>query len=114
MHPVIEICAGYQWEFTCQNFVDVLRGMGAITEAWVQTFGDSGLKGGSDDPGVVTCQLRVTIHDWDTMKDWWMIHVKSCFPAWARWGQLDIVICTREYLRFDKSRFFAPDIHIDT
>ncbi len=83
--------------FTRRGFADVLRGLGTITEAWLQTVEEPPPEGESGNNHHVEYKLRVHIHDREAEKNWWSHHLKSCFPTWLKLRRLRLSIHAREY-----------------
>ncbi|KAM5538356.1 hypothetical protein V8D89_007958 [Ganoderma adspersum] len=99
LEPLLALKCSSERRFTRRAFADVLRGLGAITEAWLQTVEEPHLAGDSESVND-TCRkykLDVQLHDWETEKEWWAGHVRSCFLTWLQLGRLSWSFKTREY-----------------
>ncbi len=94
--PYLMFRAKNMEKFTRQGFANALRGLGTITEAWLQTVEPPA--GESDEnPRHVQYHLRVEIYDWEAEKEWWLDHLHSYFPTWLKLRRLSWSIHTREY-----------------
>ena len=83
--------------FTRRGLADVLRGLGATTEAWLQTIEESHLVGESVNDTCGKYVLYVRLYGRETEKEWWADHLRGCFPNWLRLGWLSWSFKTREY-----------------
>ncbi|KAM5545221.1 hypothetical protein V8D89_001332 [Ganoderma adspersum] len=89
LHPRCLVLRTYRdWQFTRRGFAAVLRGLGTIAEAWLQTrtvaVESTPLRG----RGAAQYQLIVNIYDSEAARQWWSGHVDACFPTWLRLGRL--------------------------
>ncbi len=96
--PDLVLRADYEDSFTRRGFADVLRGLGTVIEAWLQTVEGPPPAGESRDCRQAKHRVRVEIVDWDAEKEWWWDHLKSCFPTWLKLGRLSWYFYTREYI----------------
>ncbi len=75
-----------------------MRGLGTITEAWLQTMEEPpAAVGESGNPHYAKYKLLVEILDWEAEREWWLDHLDSCFPTWLKLGRLHWSFDTREY-----------------
>ncbi len=95
--PSLVFCVDRQQNLTRRAFVDVLRGLGAITEAWLQTMEESPRAGESGNYHHVKHHLWVHLYDWEAEREWWSDHLDSCFPTWLKLGRLHLSFNTREH-----------------
>ncbi|KAM5545207.1 hypothetical protein V8D89_001318, partial [Ganoderma adspersum] len=97
LEPSLVLQASLEMEFTCRAFADVLRSIGAITEAWLQTVEQAHPEDGSVNATCMKYKLVVQLCDWETEKERWEDHLKSCFPTWLQLGQLNLTFCAAQY-----------------
>ncbi len=95
--PKLVFRAYHEQEFTRRGFADVLRGLGTILEAWLQTMEEPPAAGESGNSQHVKYELHVILYDWEADRGWWSDHVDSCFPTWLKLGRLHLSFNTREY-----------------
>ncbi len=96
--PTLVLCASSNNLFTRRQYADAVRGLGTITEGWLQTVEEpsTATADAENHPNGVQYQLRIEICDWDAERKWWSDHLDSCFPTWARLGRLSMDFSARE------------------
>lgn len=111
--PVLKFAALREDGFTRQGFADVLRGLGIIVEAWLQTLEKphpAGEAASKDNPCGMQYQLDVEIYDWEAEWKWWSDHLERCFPTWSQLRRLSWRLCTREHTLSDISNGPGPHL----
>ncbi|PIL32985.1 hypothetical protein GSI_05103 [Ganoderma sinense ZZ0214-1] len=94
LDPVLKLSPASENGTTRRGFAEVLRGIGTIIEAWLQTLEDPTAAGEIQDHQQVKYELKVEIYEWESMGRWWMDHLESCFPTWVKLGRIDLILLT--------------------
>ncbi|KAM5545170.1 hypothetical protein V8D89_001281 [Ganoderma adspersum] len=82
-------------QFTRHGFADGLRGLGTIIEASVpKPLQQPSPASDPENQYTVQYQLCVSIYDWEAKREWWSVHLDSCFPTWARLRRLSMDFIT--------------------
>ena len=89
----------HECAFTRQACVDLLRKMGQVLEGWLQSSlvpsgADGEARGQHRKPLVV-----LIFHDQEVWKSWWWMHIKKCFPTFAKSKRIKITYLHRECCR---------------
>ncbi|PIL26629.1 hypothetical protein GSI_11295 [Ganoderma sinense ZZ0214-1] len=71
---------------------EILRGLGTITEAWLETIDAPPLSGEIRDHQQVKYTLEVDMYEWEAEMRWWLDHLEGCFPNWVKSGRLELTL----------------------
>ncbi|PIL32983.1 hypothetical protein GSI_05101 [Ganoderma sinense ZZ0214-1] len=90
LNPVLQLSPECQSDTTRQDFAEALRGLGTITEAWLQTLEEPPPSGEIQDHQQVKYRLEVYMHESEAEIMWWLDHLESCFPTWMKLGRIEL------------------------
>ncbi|PIL29504.1 hypothetical protein GSI_08312 [Ganoderma sinense ZZ0214-1] len=111
--PTLTIGAYYQsWNFTRQQFADILHILGAVAEQWlhmIQSLAHDRVDSG-DGPDV-RYWVDIVIYDWRAQREWWWSHVVAYFPTWVKLGRLEMDYYAPPAPNYQWAPDPAPDEH---
>lgn len=103
-HPdaTLVLSAHYQPGITRRGFAEIVRNLGTLMEASLQTdrslspSGESSTSTSTSISPAVRYRVQVDMYDWEAKQEWWWNQLASCLPSWAQQQQLIVSLHTRE------------------
>ncbi|TBU38961.1 hypothetical protein BD309DRAFT_473246 [Dichomitus squalens] len=103
--------ATYEYDFTREEFVDVLRALGPVVEDVLLGAGSGDIENSGRQQEFSGIVLEVSVIDVSEKHDWWRDRARECFPKLRELGRLRNTFCKEywDYWKWKDSEVQATD-----